>query len=628
MKKLIRIIILIITIIILSGCTITKNVYLTTNTPSATPSKLNTNTPFPTTTSTSTPAPTFTPSPKIISKDNIGDLEISGIIGNGQLLDIYYSKDKTKMLTSFTHSIIIFEPKTLKILCRIISIPQIGYSTITADNKIVVAGSTESTAGKGGGLFKWDANTCELLEEERELEFFPVYFSNALDDRIVSMTASKDGTTMEYRDPNTLEISDSFKYSIGLVDFSSSSKKLAFATPGNVEIFNFEEDIEKPLFKGTIPHERGYYEVQMTLSPNGDYIALGGNDEDGKGIIRIWDTRSGEKIYGYNFDFGFPTVKFINDNVLAIASRRELRLMQVPSLSILSSELFFPEDSKKYFDDIVIEQGLTSDEYVLAMDNGETVQFQMRKIDTNQIVSTAEISSVEWCPGQGAIEKFEKVVEQEIGPIMKKTMRKIDESQVPNGFILPEGIGQVLKDEKTYYLSETEKYLGVNYRNPFTGTEDFILLEPKKVSPIILESIPQGSYLPTLNSDGKILVLVEIVNELIVPPYRKFKTILKTWDLIENKLINEIEPKGEICDLQFLNNGLLITANAIFGSFNIFDIEKGNLIRNIDFDTVILHDVFINEQNSKIALGTCGSMGFFIAINRSTDKVGYILEIK
>lgn len=123
--------------------------------PTRTPTVTFTPTPTVTAPSTATPTPAPTEQPKVISKDNVRDLNVTRQIGPGRVMDLAFSPDGSHLLVLSANHLGLYDTATgrqlWKVTCGMIYV----QASFTPDGGKIL------TMATGGGIQEWDATNGE-----------------------------------------------------------------------------------------------------------------------------------------------------------------------------------------------------------------------------------------------------------------------------------------------------------------------------------------------------------------------------------------------------------------------------------------------------------------------------------
>ncbi|NPA72220.1 MAG: hypothetical protein GXO35_05250 [Gammaproteobacteria bacterium] len=166
---------LIIVVIVLTGCQGTS--FAPTVTPVATATLTETVTPSPsstptfTSTPTATPTPTVTPTPTLpaIGPNNWQDINVSQLVGYGPFRKVSWSRDGNTVVISFLHSFLVLDAKTWKPLLQIKGLYQLTNAILNEDGTVVLVGKRGFSIDDTGVLYLWQRGSTEdVFPEEPE----------------------------------------------------------------------------------------------------------------------------------------------------------------------------------------------------------------------------------------------------------------------------------------------------------------------------------------------------------------------------------------------------------------------------------------------------------------------------
>jgi hypothetical protein len=575
---------------------------------------------------TPTLAPTVTPTntPVPIDRESVRTLSYAGMVGNGSLLDVYFSPDNSLLIASFSFSILVMDPTSLDILCQIHSPVEIGFSAITKDNKTLVAGSTDTIKAyqdQPGAVFTWDVTSCSLKNEDKNLEEYPYYFTNVIPDQITSFAfrpnSEKEPYVLEFRDPITLQItSKQDSWSDGILDYSASSNHLMFGMGGSVDIFDKNDSLSRPIFSSFGESGNDIANAYNSLSPDGSRVAIfeiaADPNKPGKytELLNVWNVENNELMYQTSSEFCAIHPSFLSDYKLAISYCDHYELVDIDTSSII-----FSEDYNFRATSHLIRKVPNSSNFVLATDNGTRVTFTLREISNGHILQTQSIPSYDrgiraeqW---SNFLHYGNEPTEQDIKNLNSYFLKKfkiifnfslLDQNEVPESFSLPEEFfeSEELAFTRLLLLSPKGQFLTVVFRTN-DGIDHLMLFRSGNKEPLVSESVYNNSrkwMLPVISENEKYFSIATSTDFWDAEP----NTTVKTWDLSDLSVQNEISLPTMMTALIISDDGLLFMANyQPPNCFVIWDVTNGNQL----FQTNLAcgsDSILISDDRSMIAL--------------------------
>lgn len=658
-EKMKKIVAFLIAVFLISGCSIQSPKNAKADAPTFTLTAV----PSPTTTSIPTLAPT--PTPISIDQKNASKMSVVKTIGNGALLDAYFSPDQTLLIVDFSHAIVVMEAQTLKSICRIESVDVLGPSAITKDNRTLVAGINENlikNQPKPGAMLTWDIESCTIKHEEKTLSEYPYFFRNLGEQGILSFAYKPDdqemnsvGTVIEYRDPVTLQVLKSVDTtSDGVVDFSGQANRLSISQPGSVKVFNFSgdpvTDFSSPLFTAQTENYSAntFTEEQyVAFSPDGKNIAISGtlsdfNDTNGS-PVQIWDIEKKELVYDQNKFDPNSYVKFLTDTLLAIVSQDKFQLLDLNYSEISYTEYF--EDSLANQEDAnwngliykaVILQIQNSENYLLILDTPKSVILQLRSSYSNHAIKSVIIPSLGYdflsgYPAYGDLQKIDEEFCNE-GCIDFGSINQFQHANSTSGFVIPREIQAIGDMDKQVEISKDSRYLAINYR--MQGKPSFVLLGKNGNTPLIQEEIDHSTwaypFTPAVSSNGNYFSLATILeeNENLPKNYiGKESGRIQTYSTKDFSLLSEIIIPKAVSDIKVTDNGLLYVTYLLPNTgFSIWDIQSGNQLFH-SFPWLTDSKIVMSKKNDHIFLYSGEERSWF-TINNYNSRLIYVLQPK
>lgn len=605
-------------------------------------------------TSTSEPTPTATPAPEPINIDNVKNLGVTGFVGNGLLLDSYYSPDNSLFIVSFSHAIWVMDAKSLKTKCYFNIINEIGYSAITADNKTLVAGITEQVYSNKpipGAMLTWDLSSCSLMDKQADFEHYPFYFKNVGKDKILSfayqLIKEKNylKVFLQQRDSITLEVLSEQKSIDSILDFSSSSNSLAMVDSSSINVFNLAQEFKQSLFQGRISNCD--YFANGSISPDGKLAALSGSSSEDcsrvslwKGIVRIWDVDNGMKIFGDDRFKPGSIVKFISDSKLAIANQLNVEIIDIPSFTIAATLNYSGIGVRNLYDapidKVILQVGPESNKFMVISDNGYNVSIQVYDLNNYQLIRTVWIPSVYEDTYQGPNDKDLNSISKITGPLQPYRHYDPNSHPLTVGFNIPKEIRILPDDQKNMAVSPNGQFLAILYDHTGYGYNKFELLKYGSRDPILQESVQDnesghGFNSVVFNENGNYLAVKEETmtggdaQKHIIGQYHN---TIHSWNLSSMVALPDFTIEGAIQDMTILNSGLLAVTFGIFDNgLSIWNLKNGSLLYS-GLSAVNGGNIILSSDESKIIIFSDWTYVPFSYIGQQLSRVYYILESK